>query len=239
MSFWDTEWKGKTQFSLADVISHHMQTKSTNKSYYFLGDLRGKRLLEIGCGSGIQTVYFASKGALVTAIDVSKEGLNVTKERCVDKGFSNVKTFQADVQNLSKFKDETFDFVYINCVLMHVPNKKLAINECMRVLKKGGKFVVKENLKHWLFSFPYRTLSPFRKTKPSYVSYGFINKMGFKHREYYLFSTFFLFLFFLFKNKKTPISIINKFEVIDRFLIALFPFLRPFTWVTVGRIVKK
>ncbi len=239
MNFWNQEWNKYNSESMADLISHTMQKEAVKGSYRFLGDIKGKRLLEVGCGSGVQTAIFAELGALVTAIDASEGSILLTKTRCKNKQINNVVIKKINVENLSNyFKNGSFDLVYINCVLMHVRNKGLAVRECLNTLKKNGKLVVKENLKYWLFSFPYRTFSPYRKTNPEYVTYNFIKNMRFRHKEYYLFSSFFLFLFYLFKNKEISSRILYKINIIDQLILTIIPILRPLCWVSVSYFTK-
>ena len=166
--------------------------------------------------------------------------LKTTQKRCEKAGFKNVTVKNVDVQNLTaNFKENNFDLVYINCVLMHVKDKGLAVRECLKVLKNGGKLVVKENLKHWLFSFPYRTFSPYRKTNPDYVTYQFMKNMQFNHKEYYLLSTSLLFLFYISKNTKIPLLIFSSVNCLDKILLRAFPFARRLGWVSVAYMEKE
>ncbi len=94
----------------------------------------GKRILEVGCGTGLilqRVVQFASKAQ---GIDLSEGMLAKAKERGLD-------VQQADATNLP-FEDETFDVVYSFKVLAHLENWDKAIEEMMRVLKPDGFLIV-------------------------------------------------------------------------------------------------
>ena len=218
------------------MIDLLMHKSAVDFSYQTLSDFNGKNLLEIGCGSGAQTIDFIHKGAQVTAIDISDESVALTKE------FLKKHNLTAIVQKVNaeqmKFSSNSFDIVYINCVLMHADQDK-TVKESLRVLKSGGILVFKESLKNWIASFPYRTFSPYMKAKPDYLTLNKVKSLRAKHREFYLFGSFFAFLFYLFQDKKLAHQLFSLFEPIDNFLLSHFSFLRNYAWVSVGVIVKK
>ena len=96
----------------------------------------GKRLLEIGCGSGIDTMEFARHGAQVTATDITENAIALTDELARETGLP-VKTIQASALKLP-FADDSFDCVYSYGVLHHFPDIEIALAEIRRVLVPGG-----------------------------------------------------------------------------------------------------
>jgi SAM-dependent methyltransferase len=84
---------------------------------------KGKRVLEVGCGIGTDTINFARAGAQVTAVDLSTESLAVAKQRAEVFGFKDqVKFFQADAERLSETVPvERYDLVYSFGVIHHTP----------------------------------------------------------------------------------------------------------------------
>ncbi len=67
-----------------------------------MGDLRGKRILEFGCGHGWLTVDLAQAGTEVHAFDISKESLKVAREYVTQKGVADRIHFKTDnAENLS------------------------------------------------------------------------------------------------------------------------------------------
>jgi len=97
------------------------------------------KVLEIGCGVGALTQEIANTKALVHAIDISPDLLNIAKKRV---SVSNV-TFQiANAYNLT-FLDESFDTVIGSSVLHHLELDK-ALKEFYRVLKPGGTLYLTE-----------------------------------------------------------------------------------------------
>jgi ubiquinone/menaquinone biosynthesis C-methylase UbiE len=97
-------------------------------------DLKSKkRILDLGCGTGVITADIASlTEGDVTGVDISKEML--TYARDVVEG---VTLINADILNLP-FKDNTFDLVVFTVVLTHIREQQKAVDEMVRVTQKGG-----------------------------------------------------------------------------------------------------
>jgi SAM-dependent methyltransferase len=60
--------------------------RSLGVTFEWLGDLRGKRVLELGCGPGDYTILMARRGADVTALDIAPSSLHITRERAEASG---------------------------------------------------------------------------------------------------------------------------------------------------------
>jgi len=101
-----------------------------------MGDLCGKRLLELGSGAGEGAVYFACLGADVVATDLSPRMLEVVKKVAAIHGVA-VETVVSSAEKLSVFPPNSFDVVYAANVLHHVDIEK-CLDEVKRVLKPGG-----------------------------------------------------------------------------------------------------
>ena len=98
---------------------------------------RGKRVLEIGCGIGTDTINFARAGAIVTAIDLSSESLKLAKQRAAVFGVADRITFmQGNAESLPLF-GEQFDLIYSFGVLHHTPNPQAAFDRIMANAKPG------------------------------------------------------------------------------------------------------
>ena len=104
--------------------------------YWDFPPMRGKKLLEVGCGPGWLTVQYAGAGALVSAIDLTEKAVQLTLRHAQYKK-CNVAAQQADAQNLP-FGDNSFDVVVSSGVLHHFPDFQKGFSECFRVLKPGG-----------------------------------------------------------------------------------------------------
>ena len=111
-----------------------------------MGDLKDKHLLDLGCGAGENSVYFAKKGARCLATDYSSGMVDVAVN-LASKNSVKVEGKVMDAMAL-EFPDNTFDFVYASNLLHHLPNPRLTIREMHRVLKPGGKACFWDPLKH-------------------------------------------------------------------------------------------
>lgn len=110
---------------------------------------RGQRLLEIGCGIGIDLVRFARGGAIVTGVDLAEVAIDLAHKNAAQEGLA------ADLQVMDgeqlAFQDSTFDVVYAHGVLQYTANAQKMINELHRVLRPGGEAILMVYNKHsWL-----------------------------------------------------------------------------------------
>lgn len=100
-------------------------------------DLKGKHLLEIGCGMGFDSLEFLKRGVRVTATDLTPAAVETTKQHFALEGVQAEEVREANALALP-FADETFDAVWSNGVLHATGDTPLAIREVRRVLKPGG-----------------------------------------------------------------------------------------------------
>ncbi len=106
--------------------------------YVDMRGLKGKKVLDIACGTGVLTEQFARMGADVSAIDLTPKAVELAKKRFAIRGLPSADIREADAQQLP-FAENTFDFVCAWGCLMHMPQTEKAIAEIHRVLKPGGK----------------------------------------------------------------------------------------------------
>ena len=104
-------------------------------------DVRGKRILDAGCGSGILDHELSKTGCEVVGVDLS----DPAGAYALNRGLRNVHIVRADIFNLP-FADGTFDVVWSEGVLMITPDPKRGFLSLQRVLKKGGLGYV------WIYS---------------------------------------------------------------------------------------
>lgn len=104
----------------------------------YLKNVKGKKILDAGCGAGRECEILAKKGAKVFGIDVSEFMLKIAKKRCKELG---VKFFQRDMEKTG-FSDESFDFVLAILSVQYKRNIKKVFNEFCRILKNRGKVLI-------------------------------------------------------------------------------------------------
>lgn len=115
-----------------------------------LGEVKGKHLLDAGCGEGYLARHYAKKGAKVTAIDLSPRLIAASKKISANEGL-DIEFQVGNVCNIKSIEDETFDVVLSNLVLLNTPCLDDALKEYSRVLKKGGVLVF--SIVHPAFNF--------------------------------------------------------------------------------------
>jgi len=99
----------------------------------------GSIVLDVGCGTGIYTIPFAKKtNAVVFGLDSSKEMIKKAKMK---EDSQRVEWQIGDAENLP-FDNASFDCAIMTLVIHQIVNKKEAIDEIYRVLKKNGIFVI-------------------------------------------------------------------------------------------------
>ena len=110
--------------------------------------IKGKTILNVGCGYPLDEIYFASRIGTWVSVDISPESIKKARTVCeyeLPSHFSEKISFQeADATDLP-FKNESFDIVVSFSAIDHVPGKdrrKRVLHEIARVAKKGGYVVI-------------------------------------------------------------------------------------------------
>jgi 2-polyprenyl-6-hydroxyphenyl methylase/3-demethylubiquinone-9 3-methyltransferase len=99
--------------------------------------LKGRKVLDVGCGGGILSESMAVKGAQVTGVDLGKELLDVADLHSLDTGVS-VNYQHISVEDLATKEPESFDTVTCMEMLEHVPDPGSIIKACSALVKPGG-----------------------------------------------------------------------------------------------------
>jgi 2-polyprenyl-3-methyl-5-hydroxy-6-metoxy-1,4-benzoquinol methylase len=103
-----------------------------------MGDLKGKHLLDVGCGLGESSVYFALLGAHVTAIDLSPGMVDCAMSLATAHGVSIRGVVQSGEE--LEVPEEQFDIVYVANTIHHVTDKDRLFRQIHKALKPGGRF---------------------------------------------------------------------------------------------------
>ncbi|MCC6421209.1 MAG: methyltransferase domain-containing protein [Gemmataceae bacterium] len=135
-----------------------------SKEFMFslLGDARGKRVLEVGCGQGVASVQLAYCGARVTGIDLSEESVHVARRRAAVQGLPaefRVVNVEADDLGLA-----CYDVVWCDLILHHLVHALDAVAaRLFAALRPGGLFLAREPIAYagWLQAL--RRLVPVRR----------------------------------------------------------------------------
>jgi 2-polyprenyl-3-methyl-5-hydroxy-6-metoxy-1,4-benzoquinol methylase len=103
----------------------------------FIGDLRGRQVLDAGCGEGHNTRILARRGARMTGVDISGRMIELAREE-EQRESLGISYTQTSYTDLGMFAGASFDTVVSFMALMDGPAFDLAMRECFRVLRPGG-----------------------------------------------------------------------------------------------------
>lgn len=156
------DWDGKTW------VINLRELKIRDLALFTLGDVRGKKILDVGCGSGAYMLTIAKMGGKIFGQDISADHVSKSSVLLKENGFdANVKAGDA-VKIL--FDDNYFDAVFSADFFEHISyeQKDQVISEVYRVLKPGGVFTIKTpNLDYLkLSTFLKRCVAVFRLKSP-------------------------------------------------------------------------
>jgi ubiquinone/menaquinone biosynthesis C-methylase UbiE len=137
--------------------------KSTQNKDDF-ADFAGTKVLDLGSGTGRNSLYFAENGANVTGLEISKTALDLAKSNFqVSKGIFDIKYIKQSIGEKYPCKDEEFDVTIdvMSSNSLSENEREVYLSETYRVLKNGGLFFVKAlcsegdlNAKYLLKNFP-------------------------------------------------------------------------------------
>lgn len=104
-----------------------------------LPDIKGKRVLEAGCGTGYHASHLVERGANVVGVDISKEMIEMATEQYGDMA----RFLQADLrQPVTELDSGNFDIIVCNHVLVHIEDWRPVMKEFSRLLAEDGQLVM-------------------------------------------------------------------------------------------------
>ena len=141
--FHDNEFFDRQKISF--LYSDGATSVAINHAYDLMGDIREKKVLEIGCGFGSHLIKMAKAGAHVTGIDISSVRVNETLSQILETNIQqNANAIKMNAENL-EFTDGSFDIVFGSSILHHL-DLDLVLPEIQRVLHPHGKAIFIEPL---------------------------------------------------------------------------------------------
>jgi ubiquinone/menaquinone biosynthesis C-methylase UbiE len=168
-----------------------------------IGNVNGRHLLDLGCGAGESSIYFALKGARCVASDWSPQMVAAARQ-LAEIHQVDIEARVIDAVNID-FRDNTFDIVYAANLLHHVDTRQ-TLREIRRILKPGGVACTWDPLKYNPFINVYRRLATkFRTPDEHPLGFQILRdaRKLFTRVEYetFWFATLWVFLrFFLFEK---------------------------------------
>jgi SAM-dependent methyltransferase len=204
-------WANSTR--LEDVLVRECFEAPTALENQFIlarmGDLRGKKLLDIGAGLGESSIYFALRGAQVTAVDISP--MMIEKVVSLGKQYGvEVEGRVSDGEVLNVPSDE-YDVIYLANTIHHLQNRAALFEQMSRALKPGGFFFSYDPIAYNPVINIYRRMATGVRTPDEAplkigdlrLARKYFSNVG--HREFWL-STLVLFVKYYLKDRVHPNS---------------------------------
>jgi ubiquinone/menaquinone biosynthesis C-methylase UbiE len=107
-----------------------------------LGDLKGLKVLDLGCGDGTTAVPEARQGADVLGVDIATPLIEAARKRAQAEGLHHLRFQEGDAANLEELADRSFDLVVSIFGAMFASNPLKVAREMVRVTRPGGRIVM-------------------------------------------------------------------------------------------------
>lgn len=124
------------------------QKNLTDYCISLISPLKNKKILEIGCGNGVQAIYISENydPLDIIGIDLNNANIKIAKSESVRSNTSNVSFHVDDAQDLQQIPSESVDVLINIESAFHYPDKTAFLKEVKRVLKPGGQFLIADIL---------------------------------------------------------------------------------------------
>jgi 2-polyprenyl-3-methyl-5-hydroxy-6-metoxy-1,4-benzoquinol methylase len=214
-----------------------------------LGNIKGKRLLDVGCGLGEASVYFAILGAEVTSSDLSQGMLDATT-RLAKANHVSVKQHIASAEDMQLPSDAKFDIIYAGNLLHHVDIEE-TITRIKPHLATDGIFVTWDPLAYNPAINAYRVMATEVRTPDEHPLKWSDIQLFHKHfktveTRYFWLTTLIIFIIMALAQRRNPNKerfwkvvvqegekwrwLYSPLEKFDRFLLRFLPPLRLLCW---------
>ena len=132
--YWKTKWDNRELEEANDFA---------RRSFSQIKDKDFKTLLDLGCGDGRDSLFFASEGLNVTSVDFSESGIKKLNELSKENGL-NINAIQTDIRKIN-FPDNSFDVIYAHLSLHYFDDEITTqiFEKLSRILKKDGLIFIK------------------------------------------------------------------------------------------------
>jgi len=154
-----------------------------------IGDVKGKKVLDVACGDGAITITLAKGGAICTGIDYSSKLIAIGRNKAKELGLS-IDFREMDAKDMRAIKNKAFDLIVISLLFPHLSNKEdieSVIEQCSHLLPSGGRLIIGEphpvsdfymrnklktgGFKYFKSGFPYAFTMNIHEKKLSSIAY--------------------------------------------------------------------
>jgi len=228
-----------------DKITKHGKTVAygyTDNAYYqyffkLIGEIKGIRVLDLGCGDGWFSNLLAEFGATVTGIDISIELLQKAVKNYKLENKTGPNYVKMAAEDLS-FHDETFELV-IGSAILHHTNIEISAKEIARVLIPGGRAIFVEPMNENILLKIWRLITP-RRRSPNEKALNKQDIINFNKKFKIVKNNFFVFttiisegLMIAFPNSKLLKSLDHILASVDKSILKKMPILKEYYGVVV------
>lgn len=107
--------------------------------------LEGLRVLDLGSGTGKNSIYLAERGCMVTGLEISSKALEIANQRAIENNLTNCEFIKASIGEKLSFPDKNFDLILdvVSSNSLNEKERQLYVKEISRVLKLKGCMFVK------------------------------------------------------------------------------------------------
>ena len=122
-----------------DYVDYGTMNAKTEKDFNLIGDVKGKKILDLGCGGGNNSIALAKQGAIVTGVDISEEQINHARKNAEREGVS-VNFIVSSMEDFAVNENE-YDVVISMAALGYIENIEPVFQKISYTLKDRGIFV--------------------------------------------------------------------------------------------------
>ncbi|HSF24073.1 MAG TPA: class I SAM-dependent methyltransferase [Blastocatellia bacterium] len=160
---WDACGRAFDRFnSTSDSYSEIIERPAVER---LVGDVSGARILDLGCGAGPYSLWFAERGSRVSGLDLSETMIALASQKAAEGGV-RIDFRVADIRKPLPFTDAEFDLVFTATALHYVEDLATLFGEIARVMKATGHFVA--SVLHPMSTAYFPTLSGKNQREPQY-----------------------------------------------------------------------
>lgn len=245
------EWAYSEDLSKIDIKRNNEASTAPEMRFIRknIGDIKGKSILDVGCGLGEASIYFAIEGAKVTALDLSQGMLDAVLY-LAKNNHVEIKIHKSTAEGFNLNKNDIFDIIYVGNLLHHV-DIEATLKQITNHLKPNGIMVSWDPLAYNPIINIYRRIATEVRTLDEHPLKLKDIKLFSKYfksvkQKYFWLTTLIIFIFMYFLQKRDPnkerywkkiVEESNKWEwiykpleILDKIILFLVPPLKLLCW---------